>query len=127
MRTFIALLMATLLISCGEPKELLPHEELAVAGERLAKGNAKAFFLLREAREAFWPDNPKLQTALEINEQTVECIKKTTLPDSYYKERSRKDRVAPDSYFINEMTKAANGESDCYDWHNEQISALLGK
>ena len=123
----VLLLLATLLISCGEPKELYPSEKLALAGERLAKSNAKAFFLLREAREEFWPDNPKLKTALEINRQTVECIKKTTLPGSYYKERSRSDRVAPDSYFINKMAEAANAESDCYDTHNEQISALLEK
>ena len=124
MKTLLTLSLATILIACG-PTELTLHEKLAMSTERLVNEKNKATFLLKQAREEYWPDNPKLEDTLKINKETVECAKKTVLPDDFYKEMNRTDRIAPDSHFMKEMTKAFNAEADCYEKHNKQMKALL--
>ena len=124
MKIIITLTLVTVLIAC-DPTELTLHEKLSMSVDRLVSEKNMAGSLLKQAREAYWPDNPKLEDTLKINKETVECAQKTVLPDDFFRELQRNDRVAPDSHFIKEFTKAYNAEADCYEKHNKQMRYLL--
>ena len=124
MRTILLITLATLLIACG-PTEITLHDQLANSAERVVEEKNNAYFLIKQAREAYWPDNPKLDDALEINKETVDCAEQTVLPESFYDEMHRNDRIAPDSHFMKELTKAYNAEADCYERHNREIRLLM--
>ena len=135
MKTLLTLTLVTSLISCGH-KTIIPLDfsqsdgnqltyEAFEATDRMAKTKNRANQLTKEAREKFWPDSPKLARLLELNKEMSACVKKTLLPDDFFTEMHRSDRVAPDSHFIRRMNQAYHAEADCYESHNRQMTALL--
>ena len=139
MKTILLISLATLLISCGPTEvalqgqlvnssnrsEITLHDKLVNSSDRLVEEKNKAFFLFKQAREAYWPDDPKLDDAVKINKETVDCAEKTRLPEEFYNEMHRDDQLAPDSHFMKELTDAYNEEADCYEDHNREIRLLM--
>ena len=127
MKVIITLLLAPALIGCAKEKELLPHEKLWQVGEELVTESDKATGLLREAREAFWPDHPNLQPMLDINKETTACIKSHRLPDEFFTHMHNRHRIEPDSSIINKIAQAYKAETNCYKENNRALQALLDK
>ena len=134
-KTLFTLTLATFFVSCGNkikiPLDFSQSEgnkltyEAFEATDRMAKTKNRANQLTKEARERFWPESPKLARLLELNKEMSDCVKQTILPDDFFAEMHRSDRLAPDSHFIETMNRAYHAEADCYESHNKQMTALL--